>query len=35
MPVDGSQQAKIEATVEREGQEKPVGLAELAFRFVA
>jgi hypothetical protein len=34
-PVDGGEQARITATVEREGQEKPVCIAELVFRFLA
>lgn len=34
-PVDGGEQARITATVEREGQEKPVCVAELVFRFLA
>ena len=33
-PVDGGDQARIAATVEREGQEKPVCVAELVFRFL-
>ncbi len=33
-PVDGGVQATIAATVEREGHEKPVCVAELVFRFV-
>ena len=33
-PVEGGDQAQIAATVEREGLEKPVCVAELVFRFV-
>lgn len=33
--VDGGEQARIAATVEREGQEKPVCVAELVFRFLS
>jgi len=33
--VDGGEQARIAATVEREGQEKPVCVAELVFRLLA
>jgi len=33
--VDGGEQARIEAVVEREGHEKPVCVAELVFRFLA
>jgi acyl dehydratase len=33
-PVDGGEQARIDATVEREGHEKPVCVAELVFRFL-
>jgi len=33
-PVDGGEQARIAATVEREGHEKPVCVAELVFRFL-
>lgn len=33
-PVDGGDQAQIAATVEREGHEKPVCVAELVFRLV-
>jgi acyl dehydratase len=32
--VDGGEQARIAATVEREGEPKPVCVAELVFRFV-
>ncbi len=32
--VDGGEQARIEATVEHEGNEKPVCVAELVFRFL-
>ena len=32
--VDGGDQARIAATVEREGHDKPVCVAELVFRFV-
>lgn len=32
--VDGGEQARITATVEREGLEKPVCVAELVFRFL-
>jgi acyl dehydratase len=32
--VDGGEQARIAATVEREGHEKPVCVAELVFRFL-
>ena len=32
--VDGGDQARIAATVEREGQDKPVCVAELVFRFL-
>jgi NAD(P)-dependent dehydrogenase (short-subunit alcohol dehydrogenase family) len=32
--VDGGEQARIAAVVEREGHEKPVCVAELVFRFV-
>jgi acyl dehydratase len=32
--VDGGEQARIAATIEREGQEKPVCVAELVFRFL-
>jgi acyl dehydratase len=32
--VDGGQQARIAATVERDGHEKPVCVAELVFRFL-
>jgi hypothetical protein len=34
LPVDGGNQARIAATVEREGHEKPVCVADLVFRFV-
>jgi acyl dehydratase len=34
-PVKGGEQARIAATIEREGQEKPVCIAELVFRFVS
>jgi acyl dehydratase len=34
VPVDGGQQARIAATVEREGLEKPVCVAEIVFRFL-
>jgi acyl dehydratase len=34
VPVDGGEQARIAATVEREGHEKPVCVAELVFRFL-
>jgi acyl dehydratase len=34
-PVDGGEQARITANVEREGHEKPVCVAELVFRFLA
>jgi acyl dehydratase len=34
-PVDGGEQARIAAAVEREGHEKPVCAAELVFRFLA
>jgi acyl dehydratase len=33
-PVDGGDQARIAATIEREGGEKPVCVAELVFRFL-
>lgn len=33
-PVDGGEQARIAATLEREGHEKPVCVAELVFRFL-
>jgi len=33
--VKGGEQARIAATVERDGQEKPVCVAELVFRFLA
>jgi hypothetical protein len=33
-PVEGGEQARIAATVEREGNEKPVCVAELVFRFL-
>jgi acyl dehydratase len=33
-PVDGGDQARIAATIEREGEEKPVCVAELVFRFL-
>ena len=33
-PVEGGEQARIAATVEREGHEKPVCVAELVFRFL-
>jgi acyl dehydratase len=33
-PVDGGDQARIQATVEREDLEKPVCVAELVFRFL-
>ncbi len=33
-PVEGGDQARIAATVEREGSEKPVCVAELVFRFL-
>ena len=33
-PVDGGDQARIAANVEREGLEKPVCVAELVFRFL-
>jgi acyl dehydratase len=33
--VNGGEQARIAATVEREGQEKPVCVAELVFRLLA
>ena len=33
-PVEGGDQARIAATVEREGLEKPVCVAELVFRFL-
>jgi acyl dehydratase len=33
-PVEGGDQARITATVDREGQEKPVCVAELVFRFL-
>ena len=33
-PVDGGDQARIAATVEREGEAKPVCVAELVFRFL-
>jgi acyl dehydratase len=32
--VDGGEQARIAATIEREGQTKPVCVAELVFRFL-
>jgi acyl dehydratase len=32
--IDGGEQARITATVEREGLEKPVCVAELVFRFI-
>jgi acyl dehydratase len=32
--VDGGEQARISASVEREGQQKPVCVAELVFRFL-
>jgi acyl dehydratase len=32
--IDGGEQARISASVEREGHEKPVCVAELVFRFV-
>jgi acyl dehydratase len=34
VPVDGGDQARITATVERQGHEKPVCVAELVFRFL-
>jgi acyl dehydratase len=34
-PVDGGEQARIAATIEREGEDKPVCVAELVFRFVS
>jgi acyl dehydratase len=34
-PVEGGEQARISATIEREGHEKPVCIAELVFRFVS
>jgi acyl dehydratase len=34
-PVEGGEQAVIAATIEREGYEKPVCVAELVFRFLA
>jgi acyl dehydratase len=34
-PVNGGSQARIAATVEREGHEKPVCVAELVLRFLA
>jgi acyl dehydratase len=34
-PVEGGEQARISAMVEREGQDKPVCVAELVFRFLA
>jgi acyl dehydratase len=34
VPVDGGDQARISAVVEREGHEKPVCVAELVFRFL-
>jgi len=33
-PVDGGEQARIGATIEREGHAKPVCVAELVFRFL-
>jgi len=33
-PIAGGEQARIAATVEREGHEKPVCVAELVFRFL-
>ena len=33
-PVEGGEQAVIAATIEREGHEKPVCVAELVFRFL-
>jgi acyl dehydratase len=33
-PVEGGEQARIAANVEREGHEKPVCVAELVFRFL-
>ena len=33
-PVEGGEQALIAATIEREGHEKPVCVAELVFRFL-
>jgi acyl dehydratase len=33
-PVEGGEQARIKATVEREGHDKPVCVAELLFRFL-
>ena len=33
-PVDGGEQARIAATIEREGDAKPVCVAELVFRFL-
>jgi acyl dehydratase len=33
-PVDGGEQARIAATIEREGDPKPVCVAELVFRFL-
>lgn len=33
--VEGGEQARITATIEREGSEKPVCVAELVFRFVS
>jgi acyl dehydratase len=33
-PVDGGEQARIAATVERQGHAKPVCVAELVFRFL-
>jgi len=33
-PVDGGEQARIAATIEREGESKPVCVAELVFRFL-
>jgi acyl dehydratase len=34
-PVEGGEQARIAATIEREGYEKPVCVAELVFRFAS
>jgi acyl dehydratase len=33
-PVDGGEQARLAATIEREGEAKPVCVAELVFRFL-
>ncbi|MDX6508482.1 MAG: hypothetical protein QOG81_234, partial [Gaiellaceae bacterium] len=33
--VSGGQQARIAATIEREGEAKPVCVAELVFRFLS